>query len=342
MNANDHLLFSATRQTVSPPHQEAMLFWATNDLLDWYKVFDTAEKGHVAPLVYRNLVALPQLSQKLPLDLHTQNKKRMLATSLYKRERALQLDTVINFFHENQIPIMLIKGAAQDHLIYDQSWYTTYEDIDLIIKGRPENLDPKLVRKISDTLYRGKIEYDYYEHHDFNMNGMLPIDFQDVWSAARILRIHDKEIFVLSPEDHLISIAINSCRKRFFRLKSLLDIQETISRLKNLDWQKFIQRSQSFCCENIIYTALAVTSKTLGGDIPEEVFRALRLSSTRKKVIGLCINILMKNWSLTEDHLIGIPLNKTIDPTLLLKWATFYPHQIRYRSKLAERRHSVN
>ena len=72
----------------------------------------------------------------------------------------------------------------------------------------------------------------------------------------------------MAPEDLLISLCINSCRKRFFRLKHLFDIAETVRRL-DLDWDRLAANAREDRCEGIVYTALHVASETLGCRIPD-------------------------------------------------------------------------
>jgi hypothetical protein len=77
----------------------------------------------------------------------------------------------------------------------------------------------------------------------------------DVWSKTKETTFQGQKVLVMSPEDMLLAACINSCRKRFFRLKSLCDIAEIINYFKELDWEVFIHNGRY-----IVYTSLLVTS----------------------------------------------------------------------------------
>ena len=172
--------------------------------------------------------------------------------------------------------VILIKGAALDLLVYDQPWYTVSKDIDLILSARREELRAEEIEEIGCHFHQKGVEFDFFEHHDMNMNGLLPIDFDEVWKDAQVKQLNGETAYCLSPEDMLLSICINSCRKRYFRLKSLLDIVETVEKIPDLDWGKFIQRCKTYGCGNIVYTALKVANSTLGCPIPEPMLREIR------------------------------------------------------------------
>jgi hypothetical protein len=71
-------------------------------------------------------------------------------------------------------------------------------------------------------------EYDFFEHHDVTMNGVLPVDFQAIWQEAVAVDYRGERTLVMRTEDLLLAVCINACRKRFFRLKSLFDIAEIV------------------------------------------------------------------------------------------------------------------
>jgi len=120
-------------------------------------------------------------------------------------------------------------------------------------------------------IYRSGIECDLPGHHDVDMNGVLPVRFDRIWEAARAVDFHGQEAFVMAPEDLLLSLCINSCRKRYFRLKHLFDIAETVHRL-DLDWNR--KRSAEY------FARLRTTSRgfahSLGGKFADNPIWFLR------------------------------------------------------------------
>jgi hypothetical protein len=206
---------------------------------------------------------------------------------LMKDRMAEKITEVLSFFNKKSIDVMLIKGAAVDVLVYARPWYTMSSDVDLILRPRKEEIADKDKAEIW-ALIRGRppIELDYFEHHDVVMNGTLPVNFQRIWDEATQIKFRGRDVFVMSPEDMLISACINSYRKRFFRLKALCDIAEIINKYSDMKWEELTRKAREYDCNNIVYTALLVTKITLGCEqLPERVFDNLAISPVKATII---------------------------------------------------------
>jgi hypothetical protein len=260
VKAEDRVLFAAARQDFRVEHR------ATVEALspvDWDKVAAVAENHGVAPIVGANL-KLESLQ------------RAFFENVLIKAQEAERLARGIGRLREAGYQVMLLKGAALDLLVYREPWVTTSKDSDLLLRPEPGRRLADDERAVRRSLYRSGIECDLPGHHDVDMNGVLPIHFDRIWAAARTVDYHGQEAFVMAPEDLLISLCINSCRKRFFRLKHLFDIAETAQRLE-IDWDRFAARAREDRCEAIVYTALHVARETLGCEVPDLDVPRLRM-----------------------------------------------------------------
>ena len=131
----------------------------------------------------------------------------------------------------------------------------------------------------------------------------------------------------MSPEDMLISLCINSCRKRYFRLKALCDIAETINTCCNLDWSKFITKTTAYDCRAIVYTALRVTQITLGCEIPGDLFDKLKVDPIKLELI----HYLSHRLSLSAFASLYSGKNflgRHINYSLVLPYVTFRGYQV--------------
>lgn len=258
MRAEDRVLFAAARQD----------FQAIEGLppVDWEEVATIAESHGVAPIVAANL-KLESLQRAL------------FENVLIQAQEAERVAQGIGRLREAGYEVMLLKGLALELLVYREPWVTTSKDADLLLRpGRRLSADEREVRR---SLYRSGIECDVSRHHDLDMNGVLPVRYDRIWAAARRVEYHGQEAFVMANEDLLISLCVNSCRKRFFRLKHLFDIAESTRRL-DLDWDRLAARAREDRCEAIVSTALHVTAETLGCPVPElKVPRLQRLLIAR-------------------------------------------------------------
>ncbi len=328
MRPEDHFLFLAARQQLQPEHVRRMGELSAAPGFDWQGVFATAEYFKVAPLVYNHIAGLPDLAARVPAALIEQQRRETMLSALYTQERAKLLKMAMCYLHERGIDAIVFKGAAQELLVYDHPWYATAFDIDLILRPRKEALAPELVAEIGHAFHHKRIEFDFYDHHDMTINGMLPVDFEVVWRDARPVDCYGEPGLTLSPEDHLIALCINSCRKRFFRLKSLFDIHETILKFQELDWQRFCARARIFGCGNIVYAALLVTVRTLGTPLPGGVLPQLGVSAARKAAVRAGVNILLRYGRLVAGSSSSMIFKRRVDPLLLLPYLTYTPKQI--------------
>lgn len=330
MKNEDRVLFLAARQDFDLQHQTAILQIARAQQLNWERILQAAAHNGVGPLIYRNLAKNKAIAAFIPQKVLEQNRQYTVSLLFIKQERASKLEQTLELLDKKGLRAIILKGAALDFLVYDQPWYTVSRDIDLMISAKTEELNNKDRREIRINLENTTIEYDFYGHHDFDMNGMLPVRYDEVWQRSRPVQYQNARVWILSPEDFLISLCINSCRKRFFRLKSLIDIAETIQRLKNLDWNRFCKISQQFNCPNITYAALEVTRHTVGCVIPPDLREQLGISVFRARLITTTIHFLLQFISITFPLSKFHILDRWAELTLLLPYVTYQPRQILY------------
>lgn len=288
MEPEDHLLMLCTRQNFQDSQRSAVLDLLHLHSIRWELVYSTALNQGVLPLVYVNLCQGLGIDAAIP-----QRITRILTNSvsryvLFEEKKAKAIRDLLQYLNSRSLRSMLVKGAALNLQVYQCPWYTESKDADLVIYNRRTELADDLLWEISSlahTLKGFEIEVDFFEHHDLNMNGILPVDFERIWRDALELEYGGQRVGVMSPEDTLISLCINCCRKRYLRLKSLCDIAEAINHLPELNWEKFITKARDYDCHIIVYTALAITKLTVGCEVPPPVLESLGLSKMRRALI---------------------------------------------------------
>ncbi|HYG61387.1 MAG TPA: nucleotidyltransferase family protein, partial [Thermoanaerobaculia bacterium] len=156
------------------------------------------------------------------------------------------------------------------------------------------------------SLYRSGVECDLLEHHDVNLNGVLPVRFDRIWQEARPVRFRGAEALVMSPEDLLVSLCVNACRKRYFRLKSLFDLAESVRRLEGLDWDRLARRAREHGCAAVAWTALVATRETLGCPLPEGALGGLGVPAVRRRLAGGLLSRFLRTSSLVGEPRAGL------------------------------------
>lgn len=310
MKPEDHFLFTCTRQDFDVSHVD-QLKTLCPQLRNgqWDTICTLAQEQGVAPLVYANLSKQVAAALKIPGDVLTRLKKYSLHNKVVKHKMARIFEQVLAKLATMPVDVMVVKGAALNMVaVYEQEWYTISADIDLVI--RPRTMAGEAGRQQASAFletinrrqsdFKEHLEYDYCDHHDVTMNNVLPIDFARMWQEARPLKVGDYNVFVMTPEDMLLAAAINACRKRFFKLKSLCDIAEIVRAYPDLDWCKFTERARRYKCNTIVYTSLLVTRETVGCSFPQTVLADLKVNPLRARLVKRLVDYLCQHASLAS------------------------------------------
>jgi hypothetical protein len=339
MRVEDQILCCCTRQDFDDQHKHRLYSLCQSHRINWENVLATANLNQVSPLVYTHLNTFAAEFGGIPPGILSQFKQRYMHNVIVKKRTAEIIEKILAFLAEKEMPAMLLKGAALDALVYRQPWYTCMSDVDLILRARQEDIpdderwqiDEEFNRfNLHSNAYQVHIEYDFYTHHDMTINGLIDIDPERVWQEARQICFHGQPVWIMSPEDLLIASAINSCRKRFFRLKSACDLSALIEKYPDLDWQAVTSKSNSYRCNNIVYTALITAQRMLGVSIPEQVFFDLQVHPLRAWLIRFLVGSLLKIFPLRRlsSNKPGNIMGREPGWGLVLTYATYRIDQI--------------
>lgn len=318
----DRLLYACTRQQLTGQHRSTVEEICAHHAVDWRAVYTLAEIHGVAPLVYHNLTQCDADIVQIPTAIATKFKQSLFRNMLYKESLVRELEKALTWLHAHDVRVMVLKGAAADLLVYKQPYYTIYTDMDLVLSCHRQDVSDAWAQALMDKLHLTGLEYDYFSHHDITLNGTLPVDFARIWQDATPLEFHGQPIHVMAPDDMLISLCINSVRKRFFRLKSLCDIAETIAAHPHMPWDRFIDKARQYDCQNIIYTVLYITQETVGCRLPPHLLEQLGVSSLRARAI----RYLSSRYSLDAYASLRrgpTLLGRHVHSSLLLTYATY-------------------
>lgn len=310
MTNEDRILFLCARQSFRPKHQEAVEALA-REPVRWKPLVAAAESHGVLPIVGAHLRSC---ALNLPPGLSERLETAFFENALLKEQEAQRLADGLARLREVGLEALLLKGASLDLLVYEEPWVVTSRDTDLLLRPLPgyrPGLEEKEVRR---ALYRAGVECDLLGHHDLDMHGVLPVSTERIWRAARPVDFRGVEAWVMGPEDLLISLCINACRKRFFRLKGLFDLAETMERA-GIDWPRLGRRARASRCEGIVLTALLATRETVGCAMPEGALAELGVPAGRARLLRLLVAGAVRTLSLATGDRAGL--------ALLLPYASF-------------------
>ena len=321
MTCEDRILLACARQELLPRHRRTVEGLAAGGAIDWDRLARTAERHGVAPIVGANLLRCGAAGLGIPAETARRLETAAFENALRKELDAERLAVGIARLREAGLEVMLLKGTALDLLVYQEPWVAASRDIDLLLRPLPGWQRGEEERRVRRSLYRSGIECDLGQHHDLDMHGVLPVSFERIWEDARPVRFRNVEAWVMAPEDLLISLCINSCRKRFLRLKGLFDIAESVRRLAGLDWERLAEKAGAYHCEGIVYAALLATASTVGCDLPEGALDRLGVPGWRAGLLRLLTAAALRSTSLAQIGPGGAVGPRGV--SLLLPYASF-------------------
>jgi hypothetical protein len=303
MRSEDHLLYLCCTQDLPTKRRDEVITVARTPNLDWGNLFSLAHEHGVAPLVFLNLEQA-KVSGVIPAAIIQRFKLATYQNLLAKQKQADRLVEALAYLQGREIESMLVKGVALDIVVYEQPWYTVAQDVDLVLRQRATETEARewqtSQRELEEQFHGWGIEFERDRHHDVTLNDALSIDFGQLWRDASLINFGGYPLYLMAPEDMLLAVCINSCRKRYFRLRSLCDIAETVKRFPQLDWELFARKAIAYGCNNIVYTALTVADATVTLPMPGPVLESLAVGALRRATIQKTIRYLVNRVPLTS------------------------------------------
>lgn len=284
MTTEDRILFLCARQDFQAGHRKAVEALGARPVR-WDRLAATAEAHGVLPIVGTHLRSC---GLELPPGLADRLEAAVFENALHKEQDARRLADGLARLREAGLEALLLKGASLDLLVYREPWVVTSRDTDLLLRPLPGYRPGPQEKAVRRALYRAGIECDLLGHHDLDMHGALPVSPERIWRAARRIDFRGAEAWVMGPEDLLISLCINACRKRFFRLKGLFDLAETVARAE-IDWARLGLRARRSRCEAIVFAALLAARETVGCALPEGALAELGVRPGRARLLELLV-----------------------------------------------------
>jgi Uncharacterised nucleotidyltransferase len=288
----DHILALCARQDFTPRHLQTVEELCVGGIR-WERLAAAAGRHGVLPIVGANLRRCDPARTGLPADLAARFEIAVLENAAVRERDADRLAAGLVRLLEVELEAMLLKGTALSLAVYEEPWVVTSQDIDLVLRPGPGwekgKGEEKTVRR---ALYTNGVECDLETHHDVTMNGLLPVDFPRIWREARQVVFRGVPAWLMSPEDLLISLAVNCCRKHF-RLKGLFDVAETLRRGEPVDWQRLGILARQGHAEGIVHTALVMAREALGADLPEVALEALEVAPARAALLNVLLRALL-------------------------------------------------
>lgn len=332
LQPEDRVLLISARPQLCEGDCERLETLCRDRPLHWDLIYAAADRHGVAPLVYANVTGCKEVVASIPAEVLQRFRLRFATNLAFKQQLTQSVVRFLEYLASQSMDGLLVKSMALDALVYQARPYTTCRDADLVLRHRREALSPDILSRIGHLAHDRAVEFDFFEHHDLTLNGVLPVDFAMIWRDALRSEFHGQPVHLMCPEDLLIAACVNVCRKRFFHLKALCDTASVCAAYPALDWQRAKQKAIDYGCDRVLYAALRVTQLTVGCEVPEGGLAELGMSHGRAKLI---------EWLATRLAAVSIAaspagarlLRREATLTLLLPYAIYRPEQIARKLK---------
>jgi len=273
---------------------------------DWDQIIQIGRRHNsdwsgVIPLLYKCLMEHCSKAN-IPASIMWRLKEAYLHTAKRNKHLYQELSQILFILKNNNIPVIVLKGAYLAEIIYANIALRPMYDIDLLVRKRDlPMVERELLKRGYGPLDRHPIEEQYKRKRHLipfvknrvrteihwtivPVNNTFQIDLDEMWERARPILIGDIEVLGLSPEDLILQLCLNTIKKtikkRFRgRLYTLHDISETIQYHKaEIKWELILHRAFKWHCKNSTYMALHLARGLLAAAVPDEVLDGMKVS----------------------------------------------------------------
>jgi len=255
---------------------------------EWTTILKKARLHSITPLLYHHL---KQRKIQIPANLMEQLEQAYLRNSFKNTHIYYELSRILNKAANENIPIIILKGAALAGSVYPSIALRPMKDLDLLVKIED-------VYKVHELLIQLGWESEYskesIEHHlqlnyslRYIKQGILidlhikipEISAINPWLNATSVTINSTKMLVMGTDDLLLHLCIHLYEhtriELFAELIKFYDIVLLI-RKHEINWDYVIQNAYTNQCENIMYHILDFVRSEFGEDIPIDVLEKLK------------------------------------------------------------------
>jgi hypothetical protein len=207
-----------------------------------------------------------------------------------------QLARVLEAFHAEDIPVIVLKGAYLAHAVYGNAALRPMQDLDLLVKKSDLPRAEEMLLRMGYGIYGDRAEYEENHFHfqyapsgdsenipveihwHITYTAPFRVDTEGLWARARPATIAGVETLTLSPEDLLLHVCVHNAHGHVFE-EGLRPHYDTSAILQyygeEMDWEQVQRRADRWGIDRCAYLTLRFARDLLGAAVPEQVLAAL-------------------------------------------------------------------
>jgi hypothetical protein len=256
--------------------------------LDWDAVFPLCQEEGISPILYK--IMEKQGAVEFPVVIRDYFKAAFLLNHFRNETLLNDLKNLLGLFQKENIPIVLLKGAALFTTIYEYPALRPMDDLDLLVYE--ENLE-KAHHLFINAGYplTGKEYWPWWrkfggarnysrgsalvELH-WNLGGPdFPLSSAEVFARAKKIVVSGAQALTLSPEDfllyHLYHAVYHHANLKLIWLMDIVKI--TTSWKEEIKWKRFWEKAKALNIAPGVGLGLREAKEILGAYVPDEILR---------------------------------------------------------------------
>lgn len=257
--------------------------------LDWDLVLEVSQRHSVLPLVHHALARHPGVpapaAEHLESLFHLRVRRSLFLTA--------ELMRLLDGFSEQGISVLPYKGPTLAQALYGDIAFRAFNDLDLLV--RPGDVpratevlealgyaaDPPIsaarrsahLAFASEQMFRRTAGAALVELQWRIAPGYFSVNFDmnRFWRTAVRVSLGSRQVLALAPEALLLVLAVHGAKHYWGSLVWIADIARLLGKYPGLDWDCVLRSARCLGIERLLFLALALSEKLLGGRLPEPV-----------------------------------------------------------------------
>jgi len=281
------LLLDCLRTDTARPNADLLVHSST---ANWATLLEQAALYDVVPLLYYRLKTLgPGLT--IPVDVEQELRDAYQHSTWRNMRLYHELGQVLSALRDNDIPVIVLKGAYLARVVYPSIALRSMCDVDLLVRGSYLSaverclFEMGCVRSGRSTMsghrnYRTPVQGLLVEVHwqIMSMGSPFTLSVDGLWARAEPIVLCGVPVAVLSAEDLLLHLCLHAGFRHGFEvgLTVFCDIAEIIRHYgSELDWALLKARARQWGAARCVYLTLRLAQELLGTPIPARMLRSL-------------------------------------------------------------------
>ncbi|MBC8236182.1 nucleotidyltransferase family protein [bacterium] len=279
---------------------------------NWDGVIQQSIRHSITPLLYQRLETLGP-STNIPASVEQKLREIYIHSAARNMRLYHELSKVLRILQNDDIPVIVLKGAALAETVYQNIALRPMGDVDLLVKKEDLYRTETALLNLGYVFYKEN-NYHFKQHYEgekriaieihWNIDrpsSLFQIDIDGMWERARLAKIANVEVLVLSPEDLILHLCLHVSFHHEFKigLRFLCDISETIQHYQDeIDWKKLQNTVNEYGIGKFIYCTLLLTKKMLGAEIPDNFLNDLKPDTFEPQILEVMQDYILETPSL--------------------------------------------